>query len=140
MKNKIKSLVISILQKCGYKLSRLRKFERDISALKSLLNSKAGKLIFDVGAHHGETAKLFNANFENLEIFCFEPFTESYNILNLNVAEFTNIKTFNIGLSDFNGPFDFNSNYRGNSLKSYLEKKEEISSLKNQEGNVYESR
>ena len=46
---------------------------QQIKILKYLKNNLKSKIIlFDVGAHHGETLKLFSKKFEIEEIHCFE--------------------------------------------------------------------
>lgn len=62
-----------------------------------------------MGAHHGETEKIFSETFINSSIFCFEPFESSFSILKKNVRENTNI--FNGGFSDVSEKSKFHSNF-----------------------------
>jgi len=67
-------------------------------------------IIFDVGAHHGQTALSYNKLFKTSQIFSFEPFGESYAALTNTVKGCENIKTFNTALSNVTGEVDFHSN------------------------------
>ena len=44
-------------------------------------NANKTQTIIDVGAHHGESIKLFLKNFKILNIYAFEPSPESFNNL-----------------------------------------------------------
>lgn len=67
-------------------------------------------IIFDVGAHHGETARILRDHFPKAKIFCFEPFSESFRTLQLNTETDQSITSFNFGLSNQSGTFPFHSN------------------------------
>jgi FkbM family methyltransferase len=67
-------------------------------------------IIFDVGAHHGQTALAYNKLFPTSLIYSFEPFGESYTALTNTVTSFENIKSFNTALSNIVGEVDFHSN------------------------------
>lgn len=67
-------------------------------------------IIFDVGAHHGQTALAYNKLFKTPQLFSFEPFGESYAALTNTVKGFSNIKAFNTALSNVTGEVDFHSN------------------------------
>ena len=59
--------------------------------------------IIDVGAHHGESIKLFLKNFKILNIYAFEPSSESFKNLKINKnylfkKKKINFKTYNLGL------------------------------------------
>jgi len=66
--------------------------------------------IFDVGAHHGQTAKEFRKHFPTSQIYSFEPFPESFETLRLNTQYNRGIQIFNYGLTDKVGTFAFHSN------------------------------
>ena len=59
-------------------LPRGTSLKHDIS---KLLSGESPKLIFDVGAHKGETALNFTNSFPNAIIHSFEPIKENYNAL-----------------------------------------------------------
>lgn len=71
---------------------------------------KKNLIIFDVGAHYGETAFEYSARFNESKIYSFEPFIESFNILNDNVREKSCIHTFNIALGETIGTKKLNCN------------------------------
>lgn len=77
---------------------------------KKIFSDQDAVIIFDVGAHHGQTALTYNKLFSNPQIFSFEPFGESYATLSNTVKDFGNIKTFNTALSNITGEVDFHSN------------------------------
>ena len=60
---------------------------------------KKNDIIFDVGAHHGESVKVFRRFFQN-PIYCFEPNKRAFKKLEVNTKKFENIKIFNFGISN----------------------------------------
>ncbi|WP_018341620.1 FkbM family methyltransferase [Cytophaga aurantiaca] len=77
---------------------------------KKILAGQKSVTIFDVGAHHGQTALAYTKLFDTPQIFSFEPFGESYTALTNTVKPFGNIKTFNTALSNITGEVEFHSN------------------------------
>ena len=68
-----------------------------------------GQSIFDIGGNFGWYAIHIAKKFPRSDIFSFEPIPSTYKFLNENVSlnQLTNVKTFNYGLSDEEGKFDF---------------------------------
>ncbi len=66
--------------------------------------------LFDVGAHHGETARALRERFPTARIFSFEPFPQSFEALSRNTANDEGIQVFNYGLTDQPGTFAFHAN------------------------------
>ena len=68
-----------------------------------------GQTIFDIGGNFGWYAIHIAKKFPRSDIFSFEPITSTFKSLNYNVLlnQLTNVKTFNYGLSDEEGIFDF---------------------------------
>lgn len=71
----------------------------------SFIKKKIKKIetIIDVGAHHGESIKLFLNNFKILNIYAFEPSVESFRNLIINTERLfkkkkINFETYNLGL------------------------------------------
>lgn len=71
----------------------------------SFIKRKINKIesIIDVGAHHGESIKLFDKNFKILNIYAFEPSPESFKNLIVNTnyllkKKKINFETCNLGL------------------------------------------
>jgi len=62
------------------------------------------KTIIDVGAHHGESAKLFIKKFKCKNVYCFEPSVDNYKKLLLNVKKIIKknvyFEAYNIGLGN----------------------------------------
>jgi FkbM family methyltransferase len=85
---------------------------------KMLVGQKDEVVIFDVGAHHGQTALKYNSLFKNCQIYAFEPFIDSFNILKDKVSIYENVKAFNLALSKDIGqvPFNLNSSSGTNSI------------------------
>lgn len=104
----MKSLIKNIINKCGYNISK-GSGDRYLNALKNLTDEGHRVVIFDVGAHHGESEKNFLQVFDDPSIFCFEPFNVSFSILQRSVSK--NTKIFNIGFSNSSGMFEFESNF-----------------------------
>jgi len=104
----MKKFLKDLVKRLGYQIIRYEG-QRYLGALKKLIDSKKKSIIFDVGAHHGETEKVLSETFINSSIFCFEPFDSSFSVLQKNVGKNTNI--FNVGFSDSAGKFEFQSNF-----------------------------
>ena len=66
--------------------------------------------LIDVGAHHGETIKLFNVKFNINNIYAFEPSYKNFKILEKKTKNIknTNLKIYNYGIGDTEGLMDFN--------------------------------
>ena len=69
-----------------------------------LINSKFSKpiVVFDIGAHYGETIKLFLNNLKIQKIYSFEPSPYNYQVLKKNISKYqTNkVEIFNFGLGE----------------------------------------
>ena len=104
----MKSLLKRICNMLGFDLTKT-KDKIYLKALVKILEKEKSPIIFDVGAHYGETEKIMSSIFINSKIFCFEPFVPSFEIL----ARSANISTrlYNFGFSDFSGESFFESNY-----------------------------
>ncbi|MEK9614600.1 MAG: FkbM family methyltransferase [Flavobacteriaceae bacterium] len=66
--------------------------------LSRLFSPDSQIIIFDVGAHRGQSAKRFRKLFKNAKIFSFEPFPAAFNQLKL--LKIDNFRAFNFGFSD----------------------------------------
>lgn len=69
------------------------------------------RIIFDVGAHHGNFTLSVLEYRLNARIYAFEPNPRSYAILQDNVKDYPEVYTYPIGLGEENGfaPFYYNS-------------------------------
>ena len=75
-----------------------------------LLRTRPPTVVFDVGAHHGETARAYRALFPTAIVHCFEPFPASFAVLEATAAELTGVRVHNVALSDASGEAVFHSN------------------------------
>ncbi len=69
-----------------------------------LINSRFSKpiIVFDIGAHHGETIKLFCKNLSIKKIYSFEASPQNYQILEKNFSSFQTdkVEIYNYGIGD----------------------------------------
>jgi FkbM family methyltransferase len=107
---RIRRLVQGTLGAFGYELRAVTGRRDDPFAEQKLLVSAATPVIFDVGAHHGQTALLYARLFPTAAIFSFEPSGESYRALLDNVRPYKNIRAFNIALGGKSGKTTFHHN------------------------------
>jgi FkbM family methyltransferase len=75
-----------------------------------LFRTRPPAVVFDVGAHHGQTARTYRALFPTAIVHCFEPFPASFAALEATAAELSNVRTHNVALSDTIGEAAFHSN------------------------------
>ena len=73
------------------------------------------KLFIDVGAHHGESIKLFNKYFKVRRILAFEPSIENFIILKSKTKKYNNLILYNIALGEYTGSVDFKQHYNSES-------------------------
>ena len=72
-----------------------------------LINNE-NPIIFDVGAHKGESVLYFKKLFHNSSIYSFEPDKNSFEKLTETCSDFASL--YNIGFSDVEGEITFYSN------------------------------
>lgn len=65
-------------------------------------------VIFDVGAHHGESVTFLKTLFPNALIYSFEPDPDSFEVLSTSVIE--GVSCFNLAISDVDGVASFYRN------------------------------
>lgn len=92
------------------KLSDCKQPKSPFVEMKDLCQAVSAPIIFDVGAHHGETCRRLRSVFPDAVVYAFEPFAASFEILKANTADDPNIKVFNFGFSDSEGVCAFHSN------------------------------
>ena len=71
-------------------------FERDELDLLSNIIDK--KIFIDIGANIGNHTLYFRNSFK--KIYSYEPHPKTYKLLQFNTEDFSNIKTFNFGISN----------------------------------------
>jgi len=114
MKSRIKTLTKALLEKAGLELRRTRPaagaFPADpFYAQKEFIDRMAVSqpVIFDVGAHKGETVSRYRALFPDSSIYCFEPFPENVKILRSRYSSDPSVHVYECAVSDVNGRKDF---------------------------------
>lgn len=115
----MKKILNKILEQVGYKIIRLIQKSQNYSAKfwdafemqKYLTKENEQKVvIFDIGAFDGNTALKYKKLFPFSDIYSLEPFTESYELLVKNTAEYQDIISINKGVGAKEGVTEFNSN------------------------------
>ena len=93
----MKDFLKKILKKFRYKVKKKDEFS-SLEIIKNLFDKKSEIIIFDVGAHFGQSTKNYRNLFKNAMIYAFEPSSKSYKVLSsLKINKF---KAFNIGFSN----------------------------------------
>lgn len=110
------------------KFLKKKKKKSPFDELQRLHSKDDNLIIFDVGAHFGETAIQFKNGFPKAKIFSFEPFIESYEQMKKMLGTSENITALNFGLSNFCGTSLLNSN-KSSATNSLLETDEEHEQL-----------
>lgn len=108
----VKTVVNRLFARLGYQVTRCGSIPVGEDAFQVMQRLVRGNtpIIFDVGAHYGETSLSFRKSFPSAAIYAFEPFAESYRELAKNTAVHSAIQTFNFGFSDTEGPKLFSNN------------------------------
>ena len=99
-------------------------------------------ILFDIGAHHGETIKIFSAKFNLKEIHCFEASPINFEKLKKNLKNYQKIKNIylnNVGVGAEKKTISFNQTEESSSStinpfnhnSKYLKKKLKILNIKN---------
>lgn len=96
------------------------------SVLMNCFHSDESLVIFDVGAHWGESAINYRKLFKNSQIYSFEPYAEAFN--NLSKLKIPNFHALNFGLSDEDKHEEFNINI-GSATNSLLDLSEDARML-----------
>ncbi|MCV2875281.1 FkbM family methyltransferase [Rhodobacteraceae bacterium XHP0102] len=96
----MKKLLQLIARNFGYDLHKININSKSRSTLLHLLGRKRHEelVIFDVGAHQGQTIEEYSKLFPNARFFSFEPFPETYERLAKRQSD--KVRTFPFGLSD----------------------------------------
>jgi FkbM family methyltransferase len=121
MKSSIKTLLASV----GLELRRTRPtigtFPLDPYFAQRKFIDKLGirdPVIFDIGAHEGETVRRYKDLFKNSSVYCFEPFPDNVRILRSRYSSDPAVHVFDRAVSDRCGmkTFYVNENDATNSL------------------------
>ena len=110
-----------------------------------LINSKFSKpiIVFDIGAHYGETIKLFSNKMDLEKIYSFEASPQNFQILKKNISKnkLDKVEIYNFGVGDKIGKNYINQTVesssstinRLNKQSKYLKKKLKILNIKNKD-------
>jgi FkbM family methyltransferase len=71
--------------------------------MQNIFGTESSITIFDVGAHVGQTSRLFRKIFPNAKIFAFEPFPESFKLCKESLKNDIQARVANVALSNING-------------------------------------
>lgn len=88
----------------GYDLARKGQFCIDAFAdVKAFYGPKPFRVVFDVGAHVGQTMAQFRQQFPLAEIYCFEPYKIAFETLEANAGHDPRIKVYDCALGEEDG-------------------------------------
>ena len=103
--------------------------------------------LIDVGAHHGETIKLFNIKFNINNIYAFEPSYKNFKVLKEKIKNIksNNLRIYNYGIGETEGSFDFNESDETQSStlvaidykSNYFKKKQKILKFFKKDKNLF---
>jgi hypothetical protein len=105
----MKGIIKLLFAKFGYRFTKIDYYENLVNInsvpgldfyylFKNKISRDETICCFDIGANIGQTAKKLSAYFPNSIIYSFEPVNETYKLLQENVAEYSNIHTYNLAM------------------------------------------
>ena len=110
----LKNLIQNCLRRFGYYLRSSRRFGedhwQDIARLVGPGDSQRSRVVFDVGAHHGQTLAAAAKCFPDATIHCFEPDPSSVAILRESAAVFPRARIHHFALGAAPGTANFHRN------------------------------
>jgi FkbM family methyltransferase len=119
----LKNLVRRSMRALGFDIIRVRSAQKSWAEVQASLIPDA-RVIFDVGAYRGETAREYRSLFPRAEIYAFEPFPDSFATLKNILPGDKHFYPQNIALADVEGKFTLHSN-KSAATNSLLPTKEE---------------
>lgn len=98
------------MENVGQSKSRNNEFREKFTRERLLQHvvTAAEPIIFDIGAHHGESVAYLKPLFPKASIYSFEPDPDSFNVLSASAIE--GVSYFNLALSDADGTLSFYRN------------------------------
>lgn len=106
----LKTGINRVLQRFGFEIRRTGTTEIDVFALQRKLMGNKAPCVFDIGAHVGGVTSTYRDHFPNASIYCFEPFPDAFQRLQINTQSDTGIQCFEVAISDSQGTAVFNAN------------------------------
>lgn len=121
------------MENVGQSKSRNEEFRERFSRERLLqyVIASAEPVIFDVGAHHGESVAYLKSLFPKASIYSFEPDPDSFGVLSASVME--GVSYYNLALSDLDGTVSFYRNkisHTNSLFKVNLDSKDSIAIAK----------
>lgn len=104
-----------------------KKFNRDTIIQNSITSDKP--IIFDVGAHHGESIEYLVGLFASAKVYSFEPDPESFKVLSKK-KDLSNVSFFNLALSNKVGNISFFRNRISHTNSLYKVNLESVDSIR----------
>lgn len=110
----LKGVIQSLAGCCGVTIGKTSCSEPGgksaMKELKRLMKGVSEPVVFDVGGHHGLMAKAFRELLPGSQVYSFEPFHESYEVLKAAVADDSKVRVLPYGLGEEDGPRTFHVN------------------------------
>lgn len=107
----MKKAVGHLLKKFNLQVSRINKENPAFVAQQRIKGQASSPLtIFDVGAYHGLIAQEYNRLFPRADIYCFEPFPASFDVLTANTASLPSVRRLPYGLGSTTGQQTIHAN------------------------------
>ncbi len=106
----IKRVFNGVLRRMGYEFRPLLFPTNAFLEQQRLLQGSGPLVIFDAGAHHGESAQMYKKLFPTAAVYSFEPFPQSFAKLQKAIVNLATVQAFNVALSNRVGETEFNSN------------------------------
>lgn len=116
----MKKLIKTIFKHLGIKIEKTKEIgENPFADMKSFAKKSTSLLVFDIGAHKGESIELFRKHFPSTIIHSFEPNKDTFIDLKNNVSNLKNIHPWNLGIGSATGEIKFYTNTRSD-MSSFL--------------------
>lgn len=110
----VKHLLRPVLHALGYDIRKLSHVGLDaVTDIKAMYERNTPRIVFDVGAHLGETATVLAKAFPTSQIHSFEPSPETFARLQQHVSAWRNVKPVNAALGSSGGISTLNINQFG---------------------------
>jgi FkbM family methyltransferase len=103
----IKSRIKAVLQSFGYQIRRVPFNKGAWKDQKRLLMNQSNPIIFDIGAHTGETVKKYRPLLPGAHFYCFEPFPETFEALREAVGQDDLVRLVQMAVAEVPGTKDF---------------------------------
>ncbi len=107
----VKRLLKPLFTSLGYDIRKVSHRGLDaINDIRTIYQHKTPPVVFDIGAHRGETAEIFSNSFPHAHIHSFEPAPETFADLKRRTSCLKNVRTINAALGNFSGVSTLNVN------------------------------